>query len=266
MSRRKKIGLALGGGGARGLAHIGIINALVEMGVEIDVVAGTSIGAIAGASFASGNIAGAMEWAERSIWKKLPTLLFDLHISKRSLINGERIEKELRRKIPVKTFEELKIPFAAVATDLATGEEVVLREGGLHSAVRASMAVPGVFSPVKRNDRILVDGGLVNPLPIDVCRNMGAQRVIAVDINGIGGNSLFKPFEKMNIFDVLDATVKIINNQRADNKMELCESDILLQPPVQEVSLLDFRKANNLVKVGYDYAMSCKDRILYKIR
>ena len=125
----------------------------------------------------------AEQWASAPNWKKLPKLFLDLHLSKKALIRGDKIEKFFREMITSKTFDELNLPFAAVATDLMSGEEVVLRKGDVHTAIRASMSIPGVFCPVERDGKVLVDGGLVNPLPIEVCRQLGADKVIAVDLN-----------------------------------------------------------------------------------
>ncbi|MBR3921936.1 MAG: patatin-like phospholipase family protein, partial [Kiritimatiellae bacterium] len=176
-----KVGIALGGGGARGIAHLGVYQRLVEIGVPIHCIAGTSIGAIVGAIVAAGNLDAALEWCSEPDWKKLPKLMLETSLTSKALTPGRRVEELLDGLIVAKDFKDLKIPFAAVATDLHTGEKVVMKEGNLLSAVRASMSIPGVFPPVERDGRVLVDGQLVDPVPVSVCRAMGADAVIAVD-------------------------------------------------------------------------------------
>ena len=147
-----KIGLALGSGGARGITHLGVWQRLQELEIPIHCIAGTSIGAIAGATIAAGRVDEAISWCKMSSWKKLPELVLDLPTMK-ALIAGRKVEKKLRQIIATERFSDLPIPFAAVATDLNTGEAVVMQEGDLISAVRASMSIPGVFSPIERVPR-----------------------------------------------------------------------------------------------------------------
>ena len=177
-----RIGLALGGGSARGWAHIGVIKALTEAGIHIDYVAGTSIGAVVGSVYASGRIATLEDVALQLDWKKVVNLL-DIVFPKSGIIDGNKITEFIREQVKTKTIEELPLPFAAVSTDLATGREVVIREGDIIEAVRASVSVPGVFTPISRAGLFLLDGGLVNPVPVSVVREMGADFVIAVDLN-----------------------------------------------------------------------------------
>jgi len=182
-----KIGLALGGGSARGWAHIGVIRALNEAGIDIDYIAGTSIGSVVGSVFASGNIKDLEEVAVRLDWKQI-AYLFDVVLPKSGLIDGKKVAGFVRNHLRKSNIEELPIPFCAVSTDLDTGHEVVIRKGDIIEAVRASISIPGIFTPVRNNGRILVDGGLVNPVPVSVVREMGADFVIAVDLShGIVG-------------------------------------------------------------------------------
>ncbi len=179
---RPKIGLVLGSGSARGLAHIGVIRAIEEMGIKVDVVAGTSMGALIGAVYASGRL-DALEHAFRNFdWRSIGSL-FDPVFPRSGLINGKKIAEFLRTHVPLQSIGELPVPFCAVATDISNGEEVVIREGNLVEAVRASISVPGIFTPVRRDSRILVDGGLVNPVPVDAARALGADLVVAIDLN-----------------------------------------------------------------------------------
>ncbi len=182
LSSRPKVGLALGSGSARGLAHIGVIKAIKEAGIQVDYVAGTSVGAVIGAVFASGKIDSLHSAYLGMDWKNI-AYFFDVVFPKSGIIDGKKITNFLRDYIPSKRIEELLLPFKAVATALDTGEEVVLDSGDVIDSVRASISVPGIFTPVRRNEQILVDGGLVNPVPVSVVRAMGADIVIAVDLN-----------------------------------------------------------------------------------
>ncbi len=177
-----KIGLALGSGSARGWAHIGVIKALTEAGIHVDYVAGTSVGAVVGAVYASGRIDSFKDVVLQLDWKKIAFFL-DVVFPKSGLIDGNRIAEFIRSHVGEKNIEDLSLPFCAVSTDLATGNEVVFQDGDIIEAVRASISVPGVFTPVRKSGAILVDGGLVNPVPVSVVREMGADLVIAVDLN-----------------------------------------------------------------------------------
>ncbi|MBW2068901.1 MAG: patatin-like phospholipase family protein [Deltaproteobacteria bacterium] len=177
-----KLGLALGSGSARGWAHIGVIRALIEAGIRIDYVAGTSIGALVGAIYASGNIESLEEIVLQLDWKQIASFL-DVVFPKSGLIDGNRISEFIRIHVGAKNIEDLPLPFCAVSTDLATGNEVVIKDGDIIEAVRASISVPGIFTPVRKGDMILIDGSLVNPVPVSVVREMGADLVIAVDLN-----------------------------------------------------------------------------------
>jgi len=181
-ARARKIGLALGSGSARGWAHIGVINALTEAGIHVDYVAGTSVGAVVGAVYASGRIDSFKDVVLQLDWKKIAFFL-DVVFPKSGLIDGNKIAEFIRSHVEEKNIEDLSLPFCAVSTDLATGNEVIIKDGDIIEAVRASISVPGVFTPVRKNGAILVDGGLVNPVPVSVVREMGADVVIAVDLN-----------------------------------------------------------------------------------
>lgn len=249
-----KIGLALGGGGARGIAHIGVIKALQELRIPIHCVAGTSIGAIVGGAYAAGAIDRAYKWVSEPNWRKLPRIFVDLHLSKKALIRGERIERFLRNMLPVSKFEELLIPFAAVATDLMSAEAIVLRSGDLCSAIRASMAVPGVFSPINRDGRVLIDGGLVDPLPVKVCADLGADMVIAVDLNNRGSNESMVDYPSLNVFSVIDETFRIVMNVARQRSLNASPS-IMLTPSLLGIRFFDFHKARRIVEMGYAHAM-----------
>ena len=185
LSRRKpRIGLALGSGASRGWSHIGIIKALLAEDVHPDVVCGTSVGAIIGASYAAGNMQALEDWVLSS--KRSDVLrFFDVGIAQSGFVDTKRLSWFLHNYVAAEEqrVEELPTKFAAVSTDLQTGREVWLTEGGVADAVRASMAMPGLFPAVRVDDRWLVDGGLVNPVPVTVCHALGADVVIAVNLN-----------------------------------------------------------------------------------
>ncbi|MDQ5909672.1 MAG: Patatin-like phospholipase RssA [Pseudomonadota bacterium] len=175
-----RLGIALGSGSARGWAHIGILRALEQAGIVPDVVSGTSIGALVGAAYASDRLDLLETWVTGIDWWEIIRYM-DLRIGG---VEGERLMHAFRERVEDAPIETLLKPFGAVATDLHTGREVWFQQGSLLAAVRASIALPGLFSPVRHQGRWLVDGGLVDPLPVSLCRALGADRVIAVNLNG----------------------------------------------------------------------------------
>lgn len=178
-----RVGLALGSGSARGWAHIGIIQALGEIGVEPEIVAGTSIGAIVGAAYAGDHLDALDEWVRSLSWKKIVKFL-DMSPLSGGFIQGEKLYEFAHAHIQDMTIESLPRTLGIIATDLGTGREVWFQDGPLLEAVRASIGLPGLFAPVNVNGRWLVDGGLTNPVPISLCRAMGADVIIAVNLNG----------------------------------------------------------------------------------
>jgi NTE family protein len=178
-----RIGLALGSGAARGWSHIGVIEALTEAGVEPHIVCGCSIGALVGGAYVAGELAALKDFAQSLTWREIARML-DVRLSGGGLIAGQEIVAFLRKlkiSAPIASYGK---PFAAIATDLETGREIWLREGPIEEAIRASISIPGILSPARHADRWLVDGGLVNPVPVSVCRALGADVVIAVNLNG----------------------------------------------------------------------------------
>ena len=194
-----KVGLALGSGSARGWAHIGVIRALAEAGIRVDYVAGTSVGALVGAVYASGEIDTLEEVVMQLDWKQI-VYFFDVVLPKSGLIDGKKVSVFIGNNVKKINIEDLPFPFCAVSTDLNTGDEAVMRDGDIIEAVRASISVPGIFTSVKKNGTILVDGGLVNPVPVSVARKMGADFVIAVDLNHdiVGKKAPVLSHENMN--------------------------------------------------------------------
>lgn len=182
-ARRPRIGLALGSGGARGWAHVGVLRRLQELDVPIDCVVGTSIGSIMGAAFAAGRLDVLEDLSHQLDWRRVARLFLEVSFPRAGLVTGKRIQQLLQDIIGVQRIEELRIPYAAVAANLLTGEQVVFTHGGVVDAIRASIAIPGIFIPAQHDGQHLVDGGAINPLPIDVAEFLGADIVIAVDVN-----------------------------------------------------------------------------------
>lgn len=182
-AKRPRLGLALGSGAARGWAHIGVIDALHEAGIEPDIVCGTSIGSVVGAAYVAGRLPELKRFAETLTRREMVGLL-DVRLSGGGAIDGKRIMTMLRKLGVNAPIESYKKPYAAVAADLETGREVWLRAGPILDAVRASIALPGVLSPARSEGQWLADGGLVNPVPVSTCRALGADVVIAVNLNG----------------------------------------------------------------------------------
>jgi NTE family protein len=181
----KRIGLALGSGSARGWSHIGIIQTLEEMGIVPDVVCGSSIGAVVGAAYAAQRMEALQEWAE-SLTRMDVASFFNLKFHRSGFIDIERLQRFLSEVVDPKdsSIENLSTAFATVATDLESGNEYWFTQGSVRKAVRGSMSLPGLFTPLRHEERWLVDGGLVNPIPVSVCKSLGAEFVIAVNLNG----------------------------------------------------------------------------------
>jgi NTE family protein len=177
-----KIGLALGSGAAKGWAHIGVIKALKKLGIQPDVVAGSSVGALVGAAYASGQLEALEQWLLGMSNIELLTF-FDVNLSRGSIISGDKLFDKLEDYFGTQTIEDLEIALGIVATDLYRGDEVWFRQGHLLNAIRASCAIPGIFAPVKHQHRWLIDGAVTNPLPVSLCRAMGADLIIGVDLH-----------------------------------------------------------------------------------
>src|SRR5512141_2418173 len=179
---RPVIGIALGGGAARGWAHIGVLKTLMDAGLEPDIVAGTSIGAVAGACYVTGRLQALEDFAAALTPRRVFGFL-DINFAGSGLITGQRLSNRLENHLQDVTIERLQRRFVAVATELGTGHEVWLNKGSLVNALKASFALPGIFRPVQINGRWLIDGALVNPIPVSVCRALGARIVIAVNLS-----------------------------------------------------------------------------------
>lgn len=284
MAKKLKIGLALGGGGARGLAHIGVLKVLEANKIPLDLIAGTSIGAMAGAVYALHLRAGVLEErvqnflqspvfdqsglklfnkkrAEENFFGQVAKyvkerIVINLAHSRPSLVGGWRISRAVEFLIDDKNFEHCQIPFACVATDLISGKEIIFRKGNLRQAVAASISIPGFLPPVRGNEKQLVDGAVVAPIPIHACKRLGADVIIAVDVSQPLTNSA--TFE--NVVDVIFRSNSILSHHYKE--MLLDYADIVIRPNVGEAHWSEFQNMQTLVDAGVRAA----EEMLPKIR
>ncbi|HEX8986341.1 MAG TPA: patatin-like phospholipase RssA [Rhodocyclaceae bacterium] len=272
--RRHRIGIVLGSGSARGWAHIGVLRALDEAGIRPDVVCGCSIGALVGAAAASGELDNLEGWVRQLTWQQVLGLM-DVSLNG-GLLKGDKLMAFFERHFRDRDIGELPIPFGCAATDLATGREVWLREGSIAAAVRASCALPGLFTPVLHNESLLVDGGLTDPVPVTLCRAMGADITIAVDVGsdivstayplrtpdvgpegspawgrrllaaiGLGRDSEVPP-----LTSVLATSLHIMQTRIARSRLAGEPADVLLRPRLGDVALLDYHRAAEAIEEG----------------
>ncbi|MCX5992498.1 MAG: patatin-like phospholipase family protein [Chloroflexi bacterium] len=257
---RGKIGYALGGGGARGMSHIGVIKVLEEHGLFPEVIAGTSIGALVGALYAWGLKTSEIEqWALGVDWKRM-ALLVDPGLSVSGLIHGKRITSMLKSLLGDVTFSDLKLGFACVATDILNGQEVVLDSGPVIKAVRASISVPGILTPVKVGGRYLVDGGLVNEVPVSTCRHMGAEYVVGVNVVPGPGDMQQESKSKRppTLVKVLSQSLLIAGHRAAMQNME--DADLAISPAVGRIGFFQFDKAAEAIAAGEEAARHALDQ------
>ena len=235
------LGLALGGGGARGMAHIGILKALEKADIQFNVVTGTSVGSLVGALTAAGRSAAEIEEAARDIaWSDLASIA----VPKLGLVKSKKLEETLERLIGSDDIQSLKMPYAAVATDIVTAEEVVFTNGPVAEAVRASCSVPVVFEPIKVRDRLFVDGGLVNEVPGDVARQLGADVVISVDLNADRKRNT----PPGNLIDVLFYSLNIL--VAGTSQAGRTSADVRLEPDLQGFGYADLDRIDEAVERG----------------
>jgi NTE family protein len=283
-----KIGLALGSGSARGWAHFGVIRALLEAGIEPDVVCGTSAGALVGAAYAGGELDRFEDWVRTLRWRDVLSF-FDFGLNG-GLIKGEKLMGFLAEHFVGRTFSDLGKPFACVATDLVSGREVWLQEGDVVAAVRASIALPGLFAPSVRGDQMLVDGALVNPVPVSLCRAMGAEIVIAVDLGSDIVRRRWNPRESAltpintaaaewqkrlrqwlgkdpapaaeagadraqmvlpSMFNVMVSSLNIMQVRIARSRLAGEPADVLISPRLGELGLFDYDRADEAISEGH---------------
>lgn len=278
---RKGIALALGGGCARGWAHIGVLRALDEAGIEISMIAGTSVGALVGGCYLAGKLDELVEFA-RSLTKRRIFGLLDITFRGSGLFGGMKLDARLREHLNGMRFEDLPKPFVCVASEINSGHEIWLWKGSLITAMRASYALPGIFEPVQCNGRLLVDGALVNPVPVSVCRAYEQPAVVAVNLssdnfgraavirhdagNGTGsapqepailtmGQTLAHE-ARLGITGVMFEAFNIIQDRISRSRLAGDPPDLSLQPKLSHVGLADFHRAGEAIHLGYEAAMA----------
>jgi NTE family protein len=270
MGAEKQIGLALGAGGASGLAHILMLEAFDELGLRPVQIAGSSIGAIIGSLYASGKSAQEIKaivrelvGSKKSSWKDFLLNkeifqwieLIDPGLGKGGFISGDAFLTFLFERVQAATFDELEIPLAVTATDFWKGEQVVCGSGDLASAVQGSMAMPGLFSPVRRGGRLLIDGGAVNPVPYDILQD-SCELTVAVDV--IGQRT---PKEDLSLMDAVFNTFKIMQRTIVQGKYELRPPDIAVTPKILDIRALEFYKADSI----FEQALPAKEELKKKL-
>lgn len=287
-----KIGLALGSGSARGWSHIGVIRVLEQAGIVPDIICGTSIGSLVGAAYACGEIEKLETWVRSLTWQSVAGLL-DFTVNG-GLIAGDKLFNFIRRHFSDTDITRLTRPFGAIATELVSGREVWLRDGSVVDAVRASAALPGLFAPVQMGGRLLVDGALVNPVPVSLCRAMGADIVIAVDLNSdlIGrhfdhgeevveappgrlsamwnrlplglGQLKSGPAQGNNmpsILDVLSISLNIMQVRITRSRLAGEPADVLIRPRLAKFALMDYHRAAQAIETGEQAALAALPEI-----
>jgi NTE family protein len=284
VNNKLKIGLALGSGSARGWAHIGVLRELERLSIKPDVISGCSIGALVGAAYASGHFDDLETWVKKLTWKEIVGFL-DMSVMRGGIIRGEKLLEFARQYMQEQPIESLDMPFAAVATDLENGREVWLKDGSLLEAVRASISLPGLFTPVQREGRWLVDGGLVDPVPVSLCRALGADIVIAVNLNGdlvgkrekvskqikVSKSSLWdrvseqwknelserknllmqqllgEQIEAPSMFEVMYGSLNIMQDRITRSRLAGDPADMILEPRLAHIGLMDYDKAEDAI-------------------
>lgn len=250
-STKKKTGLALGGGAALGAAHIGVLKAFREKNLKPDCISGTSIGAFVASYIAFGTsvekleeIALELDWMDISAFK----------LSKMGMLSNQRLGKRILEDLGKVNIEDANIPLAMIATDISSGEKVVLKEGPLYKAVMASTCLPGIFVPVEWEERLLVDGGLIENVPISPLREFGAERIIAVDLIA---NRKYKRPE--NIADVLENTFGMVQNKMLNEHRD-ADGVMWIQPELSAYNMADTGTAESLIEEGYKATLSVLEK------
>ena len=249
LKKKKKVGLVLGSGGARGMAHIGVIKTLLKHNIPIDIVVGSSFGALVGGLFASwGRVDDLEKLAREVTYKDVAEVLVDPTWGG-GLIKGTKTLVFLRKLFGNGKIEELKIPFAAVATDVNTAESVIFSKGDVASAIRASISVPLMYSPVLYGSRLLVDGGVSSPVPVEVAREMGAELIVAVNLDGVYfSEKNRKGVSKSSTIDVLKDSYYALRYNLA--KKEVFGADVLIEPEMRYVKDFDFINGKEAIVEG----------------
>ncbi len=269
--RKARLALALGGGAARGWAHIGVLRALDEAGIEVGMIAGTSIGALVGGCYLAGKL-DELESFARSLTMRRIAGLLDLTIGGGGLFGGMRLTKRMQEHLEGLSIEDLDRPFVSVATELQTGHEVWISSGSLITALRASYALPGIFEPVKCNNRTLVDGALVNPVPTSVCRAHEQPLVVAVNLNYeiFGRSAVIKhsasvqPIEnerrnanaRVGVTATMVQAFNIIQERISRARLAGDPPDLALHPRLSDIGMSEFHRAGEAIERGYNETMA----------
>ena len=259
VANRPTIGLALSGGAARGIAHVGVLRALTENNIPIDYIAGTSAGSLVGGAMASGMPLDQIEDLGRKMrWRDVGRMT----MSRLGVQSNERLEQYLRERLPITRFEDLPIPFAAVATDLKTGTAVILRDkGDIPFAIRASCAIPGWYVPVvDEEERQLVDGGLVAVIPASIARSLGADIVIAVDVNSEGAKFFGST---SSVIGVVLQSMLVVQQTASHYQLSLC--DHVIKPKVGHIRWDEMGRGEELVAAGYQAGLESVPEILARL-
>ncbi len=269
-----RVGVALSGGGARGLAHIGVLKILEQGGVPIDCLAGTSMGGLIAAAYAAGLSTDFMEQeaVRMGSVRRLLTLA-EPPLPRRGLFEGQKVREYLKGHLGERTFDDLRMPLALIAVDLNGGQEVVLHEGRVVDAVRATIALPGILAPVEREGQTLVDGGVLNNLPADVVRRMGAELVIAVDVASDGGapslvvetlrHRRYVPGGLVGTLDVVSRALVVMMKEIQRHRLAQAHPDIVIRPPIPPgvTVLTGFPRAVEIVAAGEQAARESLPRV-----
>jgi NTE family protein len=237
---RPRIGLALGSGGARGFAHLGVLKVLVEENIPIDYIAGSSMGALIGTFYGVGHSIESMYKLSTAFKRKY---FLDFTVPKMGFISGKRLKEFIHLFSHQKRLEDLHPPVAVVATDLMRAEKIVFTQGSIADAVRASISIPGIFVPEKINGRLLVDGGVIDRVPVSVVREMGANIVIGVDVAHVKQNE-----EITNIYDVIMQSIDIMQMELVESR-EIA-SDVMIRPRVEQFSSRAFKNTEEIIAIG----------------
>ena len=251
--KEPKVALVLGGGSAKGFAHVGVIRVLEQEKIPIHMIVGTSVGSLIGGLYASNPDSFQLEWTAFKI-DRGEILDFSIVYSKLGPVQGVRLESFVEQNVKVKKIEETKIPFWPVATDLNTGETVVLEKGSLARAIRASCSIPGVFVPVTFDKRTLVDGGITNNVACDIAKAKGADIIIAVNLQKDVKNSQID-----SVIDIIAQSITIM--MRETSKAKLASADVVIEPELKGISLFDFSQKKMIMEEGIKAARAAVPKI-----
>ena len=282
--KKKNVALALSSGGARGLAHIGAIEELEAQGYHISSIAGCSMGALIGGVYAAGRLNEFREWMKTIDRKKMLGLI-DFSLSLNHIVKGTRIIEAIMEFVPDVNIEDLPIPYCAVATDLKAGREVLFRKGSLFKAIRASISLPSFYEPVQRDDMILIDGGITNPLPLNRVKRLPGDILVGVDVSGHDYKAQWDEMHRLtamqksdtslktkildmlipdniefNYYTVLSRASSLMIRQNSILMAQLMNPDILIDIQMNRYGTFDFDKSEKLIAIGRQKTLQAKDK------